>query len=118
MTKLTPSLAATLDALQPFDGDEEFMVKIYAGESPIEGYSARRLVHDVAELQRAGMLEVFEYDGKADSFDLTAEGRDYRHNRRVAVLMAVGRHVFELVMGATGGLVVWALTQLASALAG
>lgn len=117
MTKLTPSLAKTLDAIKPFDGDEAFMGSLLDRESPIAGYSARRLLHDIAELERQGMLEVFVYEGKPDCFDLTAEGRDYRRNRRVAVLMAAGRHVFELVMGACGGLVVWALTQLATALA-
>lgn len=103
----------TLDAIRPFEGEESFMAAIRREESPVPGYSARRLAHDIAELEREGMLDVFVYDGIPDSFDLTAAGRDYRRNRALDVLRAIGRHAFQLLLGASGGLVVWLLTRLA-----
>lgn len=113
MAKLTWSLERTLEAIKPFDGEPSFMTDIVNEKSPIPGYSARRLAHDVSELQRRGMLEVFMYAGKPECFDLTAEGRDYRHNRIVSIAAAVGKGVLELLIGASGGAVVWLLTRLA-----
>lgn len=42
LPKLTKSLARTLDALKPYEGDEAFMRKVNDGESPIDGTSVRR----------------------------------------------------------------------------
>lgn len=112
MPKLTKSLAETLDALRPFDGDEAFMQKINEAESPIAGMSARRLVADMGELQTLGYLKVFQYAGKADSFDLTSLGRDYRRNRIEEIAKTAGRYVFQLLVGASGGAVVLLLGKL------
>lgn len=112
MPKLTKSLAETLDALRPFEGDEAFMQKVYEAESPIDGMSARRLVTDIGELQTLGYLKVFQYAGKADSFDLTSLGRDYRRNRIEEVAKTVGRYAFQFLVGASGGAVVLLLGKL------
>ena len=107
MTKrLSRSLAKTLAAIKPYDGDEEFMRELLSQRSPIEGYSPKRLVHDIGELQDKGMLRIFVFNGKPDSFDLTSEGRDYRRNRMVDVAKIVGKQAFQLLVGASGGLVV------------
>lgn len=106
MPKLTKSLARTLDALKPYEGDEAFMRKVNDGESPIDGTSARRLVVEMGELQTLGYIKVFQYAGKADSFDLTSQGRDYRRNRICDIARTASRYALQLLVGASGGLVV------------
>ena len=112
MPKLSHSLLETLDAIKPYDGADGFMPLLYAQKSPIEGLSARRLAHDIAELRDAGMLELFIHNGVADSFDLTAAGRDYRRNRSLEIMKAVGKFVTQAIAGASGGLVVFIAGKL------
>lgn len=106
MPRLTRSLRKALRAIAPYDGDENFMPTLASGVSPIEGYPARRLAHDIGELRDLGMLTVVKRNGEVDSFDLTAAGRDYRSNRALDALKVVCRYLFQLLVGASGGLVV------------
>lgn len=112
MEKLTRSLARTLAAIRPYEGDEDFMRKILAKESPIDGYPVRRLAEEVGELQRLGYVDVEVYYGRPIAFDLTSKGRDYRRNRVLGVAKTAMSHVFQLLMGASGGLVVFILGRL------
>ena len=112
MPKISHSLVKTLDAIRPYDGDADFMSALVSEKSPIDGYSPKRLVHDIGELQEAGMLKVFIYNGVPDSFDLTAAGRDYHRNRAVEVASAIGGVALQMLVGASGGLVVFALGKV------
>ena len=115
MKPLTRSLAKTLKAIKPYDGDEAFMSELYEKHSPIDGFTPRHLLHDIADLEKAGMLTTFKYDGVVECFDLTADGRDYRWNRNVELLKSAIKYASNLLVGASGGLVVWLLTALLSA---
>lgn len=110
--RLTHTLAKTLRAIRRFDGDEGFMADLVAQKSPVEGYAPRRLVHDIGELQREGMLTIEEFQGQYMCFDLTAKGRDYSRNRVIEAFKVVGRLLLQFFMGASGGFVVWLLTHL------
>lgn len=112
MEKLTRSLSVTLDAIREYEYDESFMGRLYAGDSPIKGMHPKRLVGDISELRDLGYLKVFVYRGMADSFSLTALGRDYRRNRALDALRAVGRYAFQLLVGASGGAVALLLGRL------
>lgn len=112
MEKLTKSLAETLDAIKPFDGDEAFMKELVGQRSPLPGYTPNRLLHDIAELEQHGMLKVFVYRKVPSCFDLTSAGRDYRRNHALEVAKSVGRYTFQLLVGASGGVVVLLASKL------
>lgn len=112
MEKLTKSLAETLDAIKPFEGDEAFMKELVEQRSPLPGYTPSRLLGDIAELEQHGMLKVFVYHKVPNCFDLTSSGRDYRRNRALDVAKAIGRYAFQLLVGASGGLVVLVVGRL------
>lgn len=112
MEKLTRSLAITLDAIRGYEYDGAFMGRLYAGESPVKGMHPKRIIGDISELQELGYLKVFVYHGVADSFSLTALGRDYRRNRALDALRATGRYAFQLLVGASGGAVALLLGRL------
>lgn len=112
MEKLTRSLAVTLEAIRGYEHDESFMRRLYAGESPVEGMHPKRLVGDISELRDLGYLKVFVYNGVADSFSLTALGRDYRRNRALDALRVAGRYAFQLLVGASGGAAALLLDKL------
>lgn len=107
--RLNPSLRKTLRALREYDGSEEFAAALLERRSLIPGISPERLVADIAELRDAGMVRVFEYQGKLNAVYLTSSGRDYLPNRLYDAAALIGKSLFQLLCGAAGGLVVWLL---------
>ena len=112
MKKLTRSLAETLEAISTYEGDERFMSDIYDQRSPISEIPPKRLVNDMADLEKLGMVRLFRHGGTIQWFDLTADGRDYRRNRFLESAKTVGRYAFQLLVGASGGLVVLLVGRL------
>lgn len=112
MPRLTKSLAETLAAITPYENDSDFMKQLYEQQSPVGGLPPERVASDMRELKDLGYLELFQYHGKIDSFRLMAAGRDYRRNRIGEVAKAVLRYAFQLLVGASGGLVVLLLGRL------
>ena len=105
-------LAETLAAITPYENDSDFMKQIYEQQSPVGGLPPERVASDMRELKDLGYLELFQYQGKIDSFRLLAAGRDYRRNRIGEVAKTVLRYAFQLLVGASGGLVVLLLGRL------
>lgn len=112
MPKLTKSLAETLAAITPYENDPDFMRRLCDHPSPVGGLPPERVASDMRELKDLGYLELFRFQGKIDSFRLLAAGRDYRRNRLGEVAKAVLRYAFQLLVGASGGLVVLLLGRL------
>ena len=112
MPKLTKSLAETLAAITPYENDSDFMKQLYYHPSPVSGIPPERVASDMRELKDLGYLELFQHQGKVDSFRLLAAGRDYQRNRLGEVAKAVLRYAFQLLVGASGGLVVLLLGRL------
>ena len=112
MPKLTKSLAETLAAITPYENDSDFMKQLYEQQSPVGGLTPERVASDMRELKDLGYLELFQYQGKIDSFRLLAAGRDYRRNCIGEVAKTVLRYAFQLLVGASGGLVVLLLGRL------
>lgn len=112
MPRLNRSIARTLEKLKPYDGDEDFMRRLYAKDSPIEGMSCMRIASDISELKDAGMLKVNEFNGRADAFVLTSDGREYRWNRGMEIARAVLKGLIQIASGMGGGLIVWLLTRM------
>lgn len=112
MPKLTKSLAETLAAITPYENDSDFMKQLYEQQSPVGGLPPERVASDMRELKDLGYLELFQYQEKIDSFRLLAAGRDYRRNRIGEVAKTVLRYAFQLLVGASGGLVVLLLGRL------
>ena len=112
MPKLTKSLAETLAAITPYENDSDFMKRLYEHQSPVGELPPERVASDMKELKDLGYLELFQYQGKIDSFRLLAAGRDYRRNRVGEVAKAFLGYVFQLLVGASGGLVVLLLGRL------
>lgn len=110
--RLNPSLARTLRAIRKFDGDEEFANAFNDSDtSPISWMPMDRLASDLDELEEAGMVRVLFSGDRLSRVYLTSSGRDYLPNRVRDVAMTVGKYLFQLLCGATGGLVVWFLTS-------
>lgn len=112
MPKLTKSLADTLAAIAPYENDQDFMRRLCEHSSPVRGLTPERLASDIKELEDLGYVKVFLFQRKPDSFRLTAAGRDYRRNRAADVAKTVLSYAFQLLVGASGGLVVLLLGKL------
>lgn len=112
MERLTPSLSKTLKELGKFDGDKEFAKRLNKDESPIPGFSTGRLSVDMADLADLGYIELFWVDCQLDCFLLTAKGRDYQHNCALDTVKQILERLFQLLLGVSGGLVVYLLGKL------
>ncbi|TXF39048.1 hypothetical protein E4J93_00940 [Collinsella sp. BA40] len=114
MPHVNRSLVKTLRKLHPFDGTEDFMPRVYAQESPVEGLACKRLLNDMADLERLGMIRVFRHDGRIQWFTITSDGRDYYWNRAYELACAMGRGLGQLFIGAFGGMLAALITCLAA----
>lgn len=108
MDRLNPKLRQTLAWLAPFDGQHGFFRLVReSGSDP----SAAAVF--VGELAAKGFVTTVD-DADGDmTVRVTSVGLTYERELMAGRLRDAGRIAFQLLMGASGGVVVWLLTRLA-----
>lgn len=116
MNRLNSKLRDALAVVTPFSDRTGLFPAMLSGELDMRGMTRNELITCIQELENIGMLEVFEVaeDGSDFVIILTSSGASYFHDCKVEVARSVGRYLMQLLVGASGGLVVWVLGNLAS----
>lgn len=116
MKKLNPKLRNALAVVSPYSDKTGLIPAMRSGALNMRGMSYNELLAYIEELEDIGMLKIVE---AADDLSdlvliLTSEGASYFRQSKLEVLRSIGRYLFQLLLGASGGLVVWILGTLAS----
>lgn len=116
MIKLNPKLRDALAVVTPYSDKPGLFPAIESGGLDMRGLSRNELLGYIDELQEKGMLAITEIaeDGSDFVILLTSDGATYFRESKVEIVRTVARGIFQLMLGASGGLVVWILGTLAS----
>lgn len=112
MAKLTRSLRETLRGVAPYDGDPAFGDAIMEQRSLVPGIGPYRLINDLADLEETGYVKIVRKGRRVESVCLRAAGRDFSRNPRTEAIKAVGRYLFQFLVGTSGGLAALLVSRL------
>ena len=99
-----------VELLVPYDGDFAFFDKLESGKLGAL-FNPLRVTAVLGELERKGGVLVHKTAGKPFAFTFSTSVRDWRAARRAHLLAESAEYLLKLLSGASGGLVVWLLTQ-------
>lgn len=112
MVRLNRRLLLALDLVSPHNCQPDVLRWLDGVDR--HGMGLMEVAGYLHELEALGMAEVVPNDDGSDyTVILASTAVEYRRERVADHLRTVGRAAFQLLMGASGGAVVWLLTRLA-----
>ena len=116
MKKLNVFLRRTIKFLKPYNDVDDFIGNLDLEQAAKYGLSKGSLGVYIGELISLGYVKerTAEYTDGTSSIrlTLTSEAMSYEHEHRMAILAGIGRVLLQILIGASGGLVVFLLSQL------
>lgn len=106
MVRLNSRLRKALAALTPMSGRGSCAEAMADGRLDPMGLTDQELRVCAKELQDAGMLYLKLLGDGDFRFVLTSSGACYFRDSKIEVAKTVGKYLFQLLVGASGGLVV------------
>lgn len=116
MVRLNSNLRKTLRIALPMNGCEAVFARIDETKPDLEGFSEDEFLRYLTELEDMGLANVYavyDVDGEVKDFSLyfNSDAASYFVDNKWEIAKTVGRYAFQLVVGASGGLVVLLLSQ-------
>lgn len=112
MQKLNAVQRKVLRILLEHRDEPMFVEWLYGHEGDLHGLTPDEVGYVVDEFEEAGLLKT---PGDDTDFQVVLSSglMSYFRDSRLEVLKTVASYLFQLLIGASGGLVVWLLTRLA-----
>lgn len=107
MRKLNRYQAKTIKMLSKHDHEEAFGSRLRDGAIDTDGLTTQQVATCLGELKAQGLIRVVYNEDKTDfSVSVSSDGLAYASSRRLEILKTIGKYAFQLLVGASGGLVV------------
>lgn len=116
MVKLNSRLEKALRIVEPFNCKPDLKAAITSQNVDMRGLTMREFAAYLEELEAMGLIKVFINEDSSDfSVKLSSDAASYFHDSLIERAKAVGRYAFNLLVGASGGVVVLVAERFLSA---
>lgn len=110
--ELNSTLRTVVVRLRPYNGKPGILEAISTGKVSLGGMTEREVVGYLDELEERRCISVEPYGENDYTVHFKSAAMSAVRDHRAKVALLVFDHVFQLAIGASGGLVVWALSSL------
>ena len=116
MAKLNSRLEKALRIVEPFNCKPDLKAAIASQNVDMRGLTMREFAIYLEELEAMGLIKVFINEDSRDfSVRLSSDAASYFDDSLIERIKADGRYAFNLLVGASGGVVVLVAERLLSA---
>lgn len=114
--RLSSRQRRALSAILPHDGKDRLIDYLEGSGANLHGLTVDEVLRYASELEKIGLLDTeYSDEEKTDvTVTLSSEAASYFDDRRADAVKSAGRYAFQLIVGASGGLVALFVQQALS----